>query len=89
MLSLIVKYKVTVVVAAGNVKANSCTIVPANVDEAITVGASDMAGKFNASSLDNKDLMYSWSNTGPCISVFAPGVDILSACGSPGKSAQA
>lgn len=84
VLLLIDTYKITVVVAAGNSRVDSCTIVPANVASAITVAAVDAAGKFDEDTAD-ADLMYSWSNTGSCISIFAPGVDIFSACGGPGK----
>ena len=33
---------------------------------------------------DPEDI-YRWSNTGPCIDIFAPGVDIFSACGGPSR----
>lgn len=33
---------------------------------------------------DPEDL-YRWSNTGPCVDVFAPGVDIYSACGGQSR----
>jgi hypothetical protein len=33
------------------------------------------------------DTIYDWSNTGPCVSLFAPGVQIYSACGAASKSA--
>ena len=31
------------------------------------------------------DTLYEWSNTGACIDVFAPGVQIYSACGAAGE----
>ena len=63
---------VTVVVAAGNGNAlgqgvDACTVVPAGVPAAITVGATD-----------DRDHRASWSNTGPCVDLFAPGVAITS-----------
>ena len=70
-----------VVVAAGNSKADSCTIAPANVPDAITVAATDLTYKFSPNYADNMDCLYSYSNTGSCISLFAPGVDIYAACG--------
>ena len=85
MTSLIESFGITVIVAAGNSKLDSCTIVPANVASAITVAAMDIASKFQPES-NNTDVTYSWSNTGQCISVFAPGVDIFSACGGAGKT---
>ncbi|MEQ1788485.1 MAG: S8 family peptidase [Acidimicrobiales bacterium] len=60
--------KVTVVVAAGNEAADACTKSPARVTEAITVAASDQ-----------NDVMASFSNGGPCVDLFAPGVGVLSA----------
>ena len=83
VLSLIQDFGITVIVAAGNSRIDSCTIVPANVDSAITVAAMDIADKFEAD-LQNTDVTYSWTNTGQCISLFAPGVDIFSACGGTG-----
>ncbi len=59
---------VTVVVAAGNETADACTKSPARVGEAITVAASDI-----------NDTMASFSNGGPCVDLFAPGVGVLSA----------
>jgi subtilisin family serine protease len=59
---------VTVAVAAGNSNTDACTASPAGVPEALTVGASD---RF--------DTRASFSNYGPCLDLFAPGVDILSA----------
>ncbi|MFI5839724.1 S8 family serine peptidase [Catenuloplanes sp. NPDC051500] len=60
---------ITVVVSAGNFDgANACNNTPAAVPAAITVGA---AGP--------DDTRPSFSNIGPCVDLFAPGVDIVSA----------
>lgn len=59
---------VAVVVAAGNSGTDACSTSPARVDEAMTVGASDAT-----------DLRAWFSNLGPCVDWFAPGVDIVSA----------
>ncbi|GGJ82008.1 hypothetical protein GCM10010123_09720 [Pilimelia anulata] len=59
---------VTYVVAAGNEGRNACTGSPARVGGAITVGATDV-----------KDRRASFSNFGPCLDIFAPGVGIVSA----------
>jgi serine protease len=58
---------VTYVVAAGNENSPACNSSPARVSGAITVGSS--------TSLDARS---SFSNYGSCVSVFAPGSDILS-----------
>ena len=57
------------VVAAGNSGADACAESPARVPEAVTVGAIDPL----------TDARPSFSNFGPCVDLFAPGVGILSA----------
>jgi subtilisin family serine protease len=59
---------VTYAVAAGNENADACNSSPARVAQAIGTGASDRS-----------DVRASFSNTGPCVDLFAPGVDITSA----------
>ncbi|MEU4453404.1 S8 family peptidase [Nocardioides sp. NPDC023903] len=59
---------VTYAVAAGNESSDACGSSPAAVPEAITVGATD-----------NADAAADFSNTGECLDIFAPGVDITSA----------
>lgn len=59
---------VTVVVAAGNDSTNACNGSPNRVAEAITVGAST-----------REDQRSSFSNTGACVDLFAPGSAITSA----------
>jgi serine protease len=63
-----VKAGVTYVVAAGNESDNACNYSPAKVPTAITVGATN-----------SSDARASFSNYGLCVSLFAPGQDILSA----------
>ncbi|MDY7227133.1 S8 family serine peptidase [Hyalangium rubrum] len=58
---------VTYAVAAGNNTSDACNFSPARTGEALTVGATD--------SSDNRA---SWSNTGTCLDLFAPGVNITS-----------
>lgn len=58
---------ITVVVAAGNSNANACNYSPSRAPAAITVGATD-----------NKDALASFSNTGSCVDISAPGVNITS-----------
>jgi len=58
----------TVVVAAGNENTDACDKSPAHVHTAVTVGATT-----------KQDDRASFSNWGPCIDIFAPGKDVLSA----------
>jgi subtilisin family serine protease len=59
---------VVFVAAAGNSNADACAVSPARVGAAITVGATDSG-----------DVRAGFSNDGPCVDVFAPGVAIPSA----------
>ncbi|GMM54129.1 Rrt12 protein [Maudiozyma humilis] len=59
---------VVMVVAAGNFNMNACWSSPASAPEAITVGAFD----------DRIDTIAKFSNWGPCVDIFAPGVGIAS-----------
>jgi len=58
---------ITVVVAAGNFDSDACRFSPAFVPKALTVGAIDITDK-----------RADFSNSGRCIDLWAPGVDILS-----------
>ena len=58
---------ILVVVSAGNDAADACNSSPANVPVAITVAASDI-----------NDAQASFSNWGPCVDLYAPGVGITS-----------
>lgn len=64
---------VVVVVAAGNDGLDACNYSPANVPSAITVGASS----YNPSAASEG--VASYSNTGSCVDIFAPGSAIKSA----------
>lgn len=59
---------VVMVVAAGNFNMNACWSSPASAKEAITVGAFD----------DRIDTIAKFSNWGPCVDIFAPGVAVAS-----------
>lgn len=58
---------VHIVVAAGNSNDDSCGLSPASSPEVITVGATD-----------SSDTMAFFSSYGPCMDIFAPGLDIES-----------
>ena len=67
----------TVVVAAGNANVDACGTSPASVPSALTVGA-----------VDSSDTRASFSSWGPCVDIFAPGVNIQSLAAShPGSVA--
>jgi subtilisin family serine protease len=57
-----------VVAAAGNASSDACNYSPARVAQALTVGSSDIT-----------DSMSSFSNSGPCVDMFAPGSAVVSA----------
>ena len=79
--TLINDHDIAVVVASGNSAVDSCFIAPANVPETITVAASDLETKFDGTQETDVETVYRWSNTGKCVDIFAPGVDIYAACG--------
>ncbi|MGA0830647.1 MAG: S8 family serine peptidase, partial [Nitriliruptoraceae bacterium] len=56
-----------VVAAAGNAAVDACTVSPARAPSALTTGATT-----------SEDVRASFSNAGPCVDVFAPGVGITS-----------
>ena len=72
-------------VAAGNSQGDACTVVPACVSDAVTVGASDLSPRYRQGGVmalqPGNDTLYSWTDTGRCVDLFAPGVDVVSACG--------
>jgi len=67
---------VTVVVAAGNNAGDACSYSPASVRRALTVAASD-----------EHDQRADFSNHGPCVDLYAPGVNITSTFGSGSETA--
>ena len=66
---------VTYAVAAGNESADACDSSPARVVQAIVTGATDRS-----------DRRASFSNVGPCVGIFAPGSDIISAKNGGGST---
>lgn len=67
----IINRGITVVAAAGNSSSDSCLYSPARVSAAITVAASG-----------RNDSFASFSNSGACVDLSAPGVEITSAVAS-------
>lgn len=59
---------ITVVVPAGNVSVNACNFSPSGAKSAITVGATD-----------DRDRITESSGHGPCVDLFAPGDDVVTA----------
>jgi subtilisin family serine protease len=66
---------ITYAIAAGNESQNACNASPARVQQSVCAGASDRT-----------DRGASFSNTGACVAVFGPGVDITSARRSGGST---
>jgi len=67
---------VMMVVAAGNSNNNACNSSPAGASKVICTGATDIG----ADDSDNQyDIRSSFSSFGPCVTVFAPGSNILGA----------
>ncbi len=60
---------IPVVVAAGDARRDACSTSPARTPSALTVASTELSGTTAAA----------FSNRGPCVDMFAPGVDILSA----------
>jgi len=85
--SLINNYGITVVVASGNSGVDACYVAPSNVPGAITVAASNIKSRTadGGTKKGDPEDPYRWSNTGPCIDLWAPGVDILAACASESR----
>lgn len=65
----------TFTVSAGNQSTNACNYSPARMPAVITVGSVEFATDTNTLTGDNRANL---SNYGPCLDLFAPGVDILS-----------
>lgn len=59
---------VVVVASAGNEASDACSVSPAGERSAITVG-----------NTNKTDALSPYSNFGPCVDVYAPGVEIVSA----------
>ena len=72
-----VRAGITVVVAAGNSDEDACNTSPASEPSAITVGATTIF-----------DTRASYSNFGPCLDLFGPGSDIVSAANNGQDSYQ-
>ncbi|KAI8469675.1 MAG: peptidase S8/S53 domain-containing protein [Monoraphidium minutum] len=82
----VVRSGVTAIVASGNSQADACTIAPASVEEAITVAASNAPARVRGGMIED---LYTWGNTGACVDVLAPGVDIYAACASDARCGRA
>ena len=69
MVSDSVSAGIHVVVAAGDKGGDACNISPASAPQAITVGATEKTTNSVAT----------FSNTGSCVDIYAPGSDIIAA----------
>eukprot|EP01026_Neomeris_dumetosa_P070456 TRINITY_DN7042_c0_g1_i1.p1 TRINITY_DN7042_c0_g1~~TRINITY_DN7042_c0_g1_i1.p1 ORF type:complete len:534 (-),score=66.80 TRINITY_DN7042_c0_g1_i1:323-1924(-) len=90
--NMVERQNITFIVASGNSDQNhrkiiktSCDVTPSHMEEVITVAASDLSAKFGQQRFEptifNEEGIYEQSNTGACVDIFAPGVDIYAACG--------
>lgn len=61
--------------AAGNCNSNACNTSPASAEDGICVGSTELASQ-SGTQVDSRS---SFSNTGNCVDVFAPGSSIVSA----------
>jgi cell division septation protein DedD len=66
---------IVVVAAAGNDNKDACTFYPASTTGVISVGSTSYTGTASPYT----DIKSSFSNYGQCVSIFAPGSNILSA----------
>ncbi|KAI7877500.1 subtilisin-like protein [Lichtheimia hyalospora FSU 10163] len=65
--SLVQEHNIPVFVSAGNAGADACNFSPSSSPDVFVIGATDVT-----------DRVASYSNTGPCVSMYAPGTDIVS-----------
>lgn len=72
-----IRQGVSYVVAAGNANTNACDVTPARMPEVVTVGASTQPSAAGVNPVV-ADSRASFSNFGPCVDLFAPGVNIMS-----------
>jgi len=67
-IAALVAKEVTVVVSAGNNGVDACKASPASTPTVISVGATNKDGE-----------LASYSNFGPCVKIFSPGYEVMSA----------
>lgn len=65
--SLVQEHNIPVFVSAGNAGADACNFSPSSSPDVFVIGATDI-----------NDRVASYSNTGPCVNMYAPGTDIVS-----------
>mmetsp|Transcript_4205 Transcript_4205/g.8584 ORF Transcript_4205/g.8584 Transcript_4205/m.8584 type:complete len:567 (+) Transcript_4205:199-1899(+) len=75
---MVIDAGIILVVAAGNQDNDACLRSPARVPAVVAVGATDFSARENSNSVEG-DVRRGVSNTGPCITIWAPGSDIPSA----------
>jgi hypothetical protein len=69
----LISANILVVAAAGNDAIDACEVHPASSKNSLTVGAVGL------DDVTSRDVVWSKSNRGPCVSVYAPGQSITSA----------
>ncbi|KAJ3293549.1 hypothetical protein HK104_004364, partial [Borealophlyctis nickersoniae] len=65
VVNAVVAFGIPTVVSAGNDASDACTVSPGSATSALTISA-----------IDINDTVATFSNTGPCVDMFAPGVKV-------------
>ena len=84
LVTSLLNMNVTVVSMAGARRTDACKFAPQHLPGVITVGALEVAHTPSGSAFATP---WSVSNTGPCVDVWAPGVEIAAASGGEAKTA--
>jgi subtilisin family serine protease len=68
---------ITVVVSASNGATDACTVSPAHLGNSNQYPTATGASTITVGGSEVNDAMLSYSNYGPCVDIFAPGLDVM------------